>query len=203
MVRNFCLSLLCFSSFCLVAVGSVEWEPLSVPEHFSERDISRYTIRYVSPTGTDSEDCLASQPYNISEGCNPTAAGGQSITYCKTVGYGMVGECLGQYATDCSPEVKDNLMIVVATGSVFGTDNRTLLQAVNFTNLMLRKVTGCAEEIVVSCLKYSEDRFNDIYVQDSRRVAVDGLTFANCGPISNGIAFRNVYNNVVSNSVFR
>jgi len=188
-------------SFAVVEVYS-KWVEIPVPEHFSDRNISNYSVRYVSPWGTDNEDCLASQPYKVREGCNPIPTGGQSITYCKTVGYGLVGECLGNDAGACVPDVQQNLVVVVANGSLIVSDNE-LLVVDNFVNLMLMKAPGCDEELVISCKNFSEDIFNDFYVQNSSNIAVNGLTFAYCGPKSTGMAFRNVYEIVISNSVFR
>ncbi len=202
-ITKFLIVVLLILILVLSLSSCMEWKLLALPEHFSDQNISNYTVRYVSPQGADSEECLVSQPYNISGGCDPRAAGGQVITYCKTVGYGMVGECLGSRYIDCQPDVHQNLIVMVATGDVVATDNRTTLQAYNFVNFMLARVPECEKELTVSCIRFSEDNYTDIYMQDSWNVAVDRLSFAFCGPLSNGIAFRNVYNNVITNSIFR
>ena len=192
-------------AFVLVSSAFVEvyskWTELQIPEHFSDRNVGDYTVRYASPWGTDSEDCLVSQPHNISEGCDPVTPNRQPITYCKTVGYSLVGGCVGHNAIDCVPDVQRNLIVVVANGSVFATYGR--LQVDNFVNLLLMKAPGCDEELAISCMNFTEDVYNGIYIQYSRNIAVNRLTFAHCGPKSNGIAFRDVYEAVVSNSIFR
>lgn len=195
--------LLGFVALSGVATGGEE-STLSVPGHFSNLDINQYTIRYVNLNGADTEECLLSQPlYQTRGGCNATSEG-SPISYCKSVGYSILGNCSGHDYKTCTANVTSNLIIMLSEGENYYDDNENVtVEVKNFENFMIRRIPECTSESIIFCRSYTEEVFNNLFINSSRNIAIDGVTFANCGPKSGGIFIEDSYNAAITNSVFR
>lgn len=169
------------------------------PYGFSDLDIDQYTVRYVSPDGQDSEECLRSQPYPPPSG---DCGRGMGARHCKTIGYGLLGTCVGKDFNNCTSNITSNLITLFYPGSYSYGEISVVLRY--YTNVVIRKVPSCQDEVVFSCHNATESILhNNLYFLSSTNIAVDGVVFTGCGPFSPGAGMFNVTNATFTNSEFR
>lgn len=198
-------ALLCLARISLAADGSG-----FLPDGFSNVDFSQYTVRYVSSEGEDTEACLQSQPYaeaSSQEDCLPQGSL-PAARPCRSIGYALLGHCnlipIEYRDTDCVPEVRTNLMILVHPG-IYDYGESFSVIAINYTNLIIRRLHICSSDNVVTfvCTKFTEVFYNNLYIVSSTNLLIDGITFARCGPKSPGAAMLDVDNATITNCEFR
>jgi len=168
------------------------------PDDFSDVDVANYTVRYVKDGGQDSERCLQDQPYPPPlPGCQPS----ELITYCQTVGYSLLGQCVNNNQT-CIPSVQNNLVVFFCSGTYLYGEKGVKLY--NFTNLIISKVPGSVpnDEVVFSCPKRG-DYFNNFFIFQAVNVGINDIVFSNCGPRSPGATIGRVHNTTMTNCEFR
>lgn len=177
------------------------------PDTFSDTNISRYRVRYVSVYGQDSKECLRNQPYpppSSSSDCQQPPDPESAITHCKTIGYSLLEDCAGLDYTNsnCTAEVTSNLIIMFYPGTyVYYDDLSVVIQ--NYTNLMIRRVPLCLDEVVFSCTRFTNSTYNNLYFISVINLAMDGIVFSRCGPYSPGAAMYNTINATFTSCEFR
>lgn len=177
------------------------------PENFPDTDISQYTVRYVSPNGQDTEDCLQNQPYPPPSdgGCQQPVDPASEASHCGSIGYSLLENCTGTNYTNCTAKITSNLIILFYPGSYGYYDDLSIVVE-NYSNLMIKKVPSCIsnqEEVVFSCNSYRNDLFNNLYFVSAVNLAMDGIVFSRCGPFSPGAAMYNTTNTTITNCEFR
>lgn len=175
------------------------------PENFPDKNISHYTVRYVSPNGQDSEECLLNQPYPPPSGCEPPDSS-STATHCESIGYSLLERCAGLNYTDCTAQVTSNLIILFYPGS-YGYYDKLSVVLQNYTNLMIRRIPSCEttpnDEVIFSCNNYTKDFYNNLYFISAVNLAMDGIVFSRCGPYSPGAGMINTTNATITNCEFR
>lgn len=178
-----------------------------LPESFPDQDISQYTVRYVSPNGQDTEECLQSQPYPPpSEGCQPPSTE-SGVTPCRSIGYSLLERCDGvnYFVTNCTAQVTRNLITFFYPGTYGYYDNLSVV-LFDYNNVMIRKVPSChtsQDEVEFSCNVFTEKLYNNLYFSNVTNLAMDGIVFSRCGPYSPGAAMINTTNATITNCEFR
>ena len=190
----------------LLAAASAGESPDIFPETFTDVDINQYTVRYVSPNGTDSEECLQSQPHpSLASGCQqPDAA--LAASRCRTMAYGLLGRCFDKNYTMCTPGVTSNLIVLFYPGEYIPRPEYGVILA-DYTNVIIRKIPLCGEnredEVIFSCFNFTEMHYNNLYFIDVVNLGIDGIVFSKCGPYSPGSAMIGAHNATITNCEFR
>ena len=180
------------------------------PESFPDTNISQYTVRYVSTYGQDTEECLQNQPYppppSFSGDCQQPPDPESAISHCRTIGYSVLENCTGMNYTNCTAGVTSNLIVMFYPGAYFYYDDLSVDLSVivqNYTNLMIRKVPSCLDEVVFSCTRFTNSVYNNLYFIAVINLAIDGIVFSRCGPYSPGAAMNITINATFTNCEFR
>lgn len=168
-------ALLAFSAPASPSVGSE-----IIPEAFPVRDMSQYTIRYLSESGSDTASCLSNQTYPMNPDSNTTQ-------YCGSLIYALTG---GR-----------NLIVFILPGSYSMGERGIAIY--NYQNIIMSKMPDTSEEVIVRCDRYLEDKFNNLFVMNATNFALNGIIFTGCGSYSTPIRLEESLNAVVSNCTFR
>ena len=157
-----------------------------IPDSFLYRNVSQYTVRYLSETGQDSSSCLDDQGY-------PTPA--NSIEYCRTLTFALTG------SYDFSSENLTRILILALPGSyAFGA---TGIRVYRSNHIVLSRLPGEEGEVVLSCSSFDEFSYNNMYYYESSYIALNDVVFTGCGRQSTALATLSVRNLVLSNTIFR
>ena len=163
-----------------------------IPASFPNRDPSSYTIRYLSQLlGSDSEDCLTSQLHT------GTDSPGAKVQYCRTLRYALTGQHSGQMFQDIH-----NLILVVSPGTYAFNFNGPL-EVSHSSNFIIAKDPLLSGEATFKCDTLREDRFNNLHIFRSENLALQELTFTQCGPFSYAVSLSRVTNLLLRSNTFR
>ncbi len=180
--------------FSLVALGgsqpSAELLSSLIPARFPNRDLSRYTIRYLSQSSSsaDSEACLQPQP--------PQGEANSTLQSCSTIRYSLSGgERSGTTFYNTS-----YLILVVSPGRY--PYNGTI-KLIDFSNIIIAKNPLEADEAVFMCHSKHSRIYNNLFFEGAENIALLGMTFSNCGPLSTGITIRDADNTVINSCIFK
>ncbi len=161
-----------------------------IPARFSPRgDLSSYTIHYLSQSSSsaDSEACLQPQP--------PQGEANSTLQSCSTIRYSLSGgERSGTTFYNTS-----YLILVVSPGKY--PYNGTI-ELIDFSNIIIAKNPLEEDEVVFMC-DGKDDQFNNMYFRVADNIALLGITFSNCGPLSAGITIRKANNVVIDGCSFK
>ena len=184
------------------------------PDGFSGADFSQYTVRYVSnsSSGQDTEACLQSQPLPLPlpqgyEGCMTVesyTAAVPGVVPCRSIGYSLLEECNLLDYRDCVANVTTNLLILVYPG-VYNYGANYSVTVNNYSNLVIRRLPVCEQdgEAELSCTRFIDTLYNNLFIRYSNNLAIDGIVFSRCGSKSPGAAMSNVHNATITNCIFR
>lgn len=170
----------------LLALAVQVWSSEIIPETFPIRDQSRYTIRYLSENGNDTESCLSGHIY-------PPDA--NTVPYCKTLVYALSG---GHHFMSSN---KSNIIVLILPGTYPMGDRG--IEICRYQNIILSRMPATSGEVVVKCSGYLEDDYNNLFVEESVNFALDGIVFTECGSFSTPVRLERSSNAVISNCTFR
>ena len=177
-----------YSVLCVIlatlALVSTQHEQL-IPQEFPQSPDQQYDIRYLAIGGSDSDDCLSSQPYPYN----------LSVVPCGTLRYALTGGYL------LTTENKSNVILLVLPGEYVYGNISIILH--NFRNIIVKKLPGSEGEVIFYCQQYLMDSFNNFYITSSDYIALQELTFTMCGPLSPGMATNEVNHLLIMNCVYR
>ena len=157
-----------------------------IPDSFPARDLSSYTVRYLSESGNDTESCLSGQSYPLTNA---------TTRCCRSFGYSLTG---GHYFRSSN---KSNVIILIFPGNY--TMGKRGVEIFDYYNVILSKMPDTVGEVVIKCNEYFEDDYNNLFVADGVNFALSGLVFTECGSYSTPVRLQNTLNAVISNSIFR
>lgn len=177
-------ALLVFSAPALPTAGSE-----IIPEVFPVRDMSQYTIRYLSESGNDTASCLSNQTYPVDPQQDNT------IQQCGSLIYALSG------GTSFRSYNVRNLIVFILPGS-YSMGERGI-EIYNYQNIVLSKMPDTSGEVIIRCGGYLEDNFNNFYVVNATNFALNGLVYTGCGSYSTPIRIDASLNAVTSNCIFR
>ena len=160
-----------------------------IPDKFPLRDVSRYTVRYLSESGNDTESCLSSQLYPP----DPLAA--SATLHCGSLIYALTG---GQYFRS---DDKSNVIILILPGSYTLGDRG--IEIYDFQNIILSKMPGTFGEVVVKCTRMLEDHYNNFFVVRALNFALTGIVFTKCGSYSTPVRLQDSSNAIIKDCTFR
>ena len=176
------------SSLCVVLACIVAFSEANIiPESFIYRDLSQYTIRYLSERGSDGDSCLENQGY--------PATPNSTIEYCKTFQFALTG------SYNFSTENINRVIVLVRSGSyTFGPTGTRIYHS---NHVIVSRLPGEEEEVKLSCNSLDELNYNNLYYYNSSYIALNGVVFTRCGQQSTALATLSVRNLVVANTTFR
>ena len=158
-----------------------------IPDNFVYRDISQYTVRYVSESGSDSGSCLANQTYPATANAN--------IDYCRTVQFALTG------SYNFSSENISRVIVLALPGRYLLGESG--IKIYHSDHVILSRLPGETREVILSCSKFKEFSFNNLYFYNSSYIAVNGIVLTQCGQQSTALSVLSVKTIVVSNTTFR
>ena len=180
------------AAVCLLAALGLLFQLLGgsaiIPDNFPIRNISLYTVRYLSENGSDTENCLSNQPY-------PPDAPVGSSQHCRSLLYALTG------GLNFKSYDKSNLVVLLLPGSY--SLGEYGIGIYNYSNIILSKLPDTHGEAVVSCDRHLEDDYNNLFVAEAVNFALNGLVFTGCGSYSTPVRLQNSANAVISNCTFR
>ena len=153
-----------------------------IPEMFPVRDMSQYTIRYLFESGNDTASCLSNQTYPMNPDSNTT-----QYCACGSLIYALTG---GR-----------NLIVLILPGSYSMGERGIVIY--NYQNTIMSKMPDTSGEVIVTCDRYLEDNFNNLFVVNATNFALNGIVFTGCGSYSTPIRLEVSFNAVISNCTFR
>lgn len=159
-----------------------------IPEHFPVRDLSQYTVRFLSENGSDTDSCLFGQMY-------PPDTRTGTAQYCGSLSYALTG------GYDVRSGNKSNVIVLILPGS-YPMGERGI-EISHYQNIILSKMPSTSGEVVVKCNKFLEDDYNNFYVVGAVNFALNGIIFSDCGSYSSPARIQDSLNVVVSNCIFR
>ena len=163
--------------------------PKIIPEAFYDRNISQYTIRYLSERGSDTSSCLSNQTYPMDPQQENTTQ------HCKSLIYALSG------GTNYRSDNVRNLIVLILPG-IYSMGERGIA-IFYYQNIVLSKLPDSSGEVIIRCDRYLEDNFNNFYVVHAINFSLDGLVFTGCGSYSTPIRLEDSQNAVISNCTFR
>lgn len=158
-----------------------------IPEGFVYRNLSQYTVRYLSETGRDTNSCLANQDY--------PATADTIIEYCRTLQFALTG------SYKFFSENISRVVVLVRSGNY--TFGATGTKVYHSNHVVLSRLPGDEEEVVLSCSSYDEREYNNLYYYNSSYIALNDVVFTRCGQQSTPLATLSVRKLVVSKTTFR
>ena len=173
---------------CVLLASIVAFsEAKIIPESFIYRDPSLYTIRYLSETGSDTDSCLENQDY--------PATANSTIEYCRTFLFALTG------SYSFSTENINRLIVLVRSGSyTFGPTGTRIYHS---NHVIVSRLPGEEEEVVLSCSSLDELNYNNLYYYNSSYIALNDVVLTQCGQQSTPLATLSVRNLVVAKTTFR
>ena len=167
----------------LLPLGSTD----VIPKSFVYRNVSQYTVRYLSESGRDTGSCLANQDY--------PAALTSKLEYCRTLQFALTG------SYNFSSENISRLIVLVRSGSYsFGA---TGIRIYHSNHIILSKLPGEEGEVLLSCNESTATSYNNLYYYNSSYLSVNDVVLSRCGEYSTALAAISVWRLVVSNTTFR
>lgn len=174
----------------LILAALVWWTKgaIFIPDSFATKDLSAYTIRYLSEDGNDTEACLSSPIHT--EGHQASANG--TVYYCRSLIYTLTG---------FQSRNVSNLIVLILPGS-YSMEERGV-EIYNYQNTILSKMPDTSGEVIIRCDRYLEDNFNNFYVVNAINFALNDVVFTGCGSYSTSVRLQSTINAVISNCTFR
>ena len=162
-------------------------EAAIIPENFVYRDLSQYTVRYLSEAGSDTNSCLENQDYPVT--VNST------IEYCRTFQFALTG------SYNFLTEFINRLIVLVRSGSYrFGPTGTKVYHS---NHVILSRLPGEGGEVVLTCSSLDEFNYNNLYYYNSSYIALNDVVLSQCGQQSTALATLSVRRLVVANTTFR
>ena len=178
-------------AYCLFLLSLYVSGQQSAPStlsHVDNRAFADYTIRYLSLDGSDTEDCLKNQTY-------PPPSSGNRYEACGSLRYAVTGsQAFKSFNVS-------NVMILLWPGE-YGYGSMTMYMT-NFTNIVVSKVPGSEEEVVLHCDDHLSHNYNNIYFTYSSYILLKELVFTGCGSLSPGMATKWVDHIYIQSCIFR
>ena len=182
--------LLCFAVTLHVCAQTSTSSLADLDPKFPGSTITDYTLRYLSTNGNDTEECLQSQSFP------PVSGHGENRSLaCGTLRYAITGSHSFR-SFDVS-----NIVLLIWPGQ-YEYGNVTVYMT-NFTNIVVRKVPGSKEEVVLQCENYLSDAYNNFYFVYSSYVLLKELVFTKCGPLSPGMAMKGTRHVRIEKCIYR
>lgn len=179
-----------FICVVLAYVVAFNGEAKIIPEGFIYRDLSQYTIRYLSERGSDTDSCLENQGY-------PTTPN-STVEHCKTFQFALTG------SYNFSTVNINRVIVLVRPGSY--TFGPTGTRVYHSNHVIVSRLPGEEEdggEVVLSCSSLDELNYNNLYYYNSSYIALNNVVLTGCGQQSTALATLTVRKLVVANSTFR
>lgn len=158
-----------------------------IPKSFLYRNVSQYTVRYLSEAGLDTSSCLANQDY--------PAALTSKTEYCRTLQFALTG------SYNFSSENISRVIVLVRSGSYSFGD--TGIRIYHSNHIILSKLPGEEGEVFLSCYEFADASYNNLYYYNSSYLSVNGVVLSRCGQYSTALAAISVWWLVISNTTFR
>jgi hypothetical protein len=180
-----------WATSCVVLAYIVAFSEASIiPESFNiYRDLSQYTIRYLSERGSDSGSCLENQYF--------PATPNSPIEYCRTFQFALTG------SYNFSTEYINRVIVLVQSGSyTFGPTGTRVYHSNHVIVSRMPEREG-GGEVVLSCNSLDEHNYNNLYYYNSSYIALNDVVLTRCGQQSTALATLSVRNLVIANVTFR
>ncbi len=159
-----------------------------IPSHFTNQNISQYSVRYLSMVGSDGQACLRSQPFPYDR---------IQVQPCRSLRYAVTGG--NEYMTN---NVSNVIVLVLPGKYSYGNVSIWLNYA---ENVAVRKVlsTEIEGEAILNCTEFLPTSYNNFYFVYSNYVLLEGLVFTECGPHSHALSFHVISFLILTNCTFR
>ena len=161
-------------------------------DSFTTKDLSAYTIRYLSEGGRDTEACL-SGPTNAQD----HQVNASTVQYCGSLLYSLTGGNNSLFAGNDSI----SLIVLVLPGTYLMGERG--VKIINHLDIILSKMPESSGEVVFKCNEFNEVDYNNLYFYYTRNVVLNGIVFTECGPYISPVNIQEAVNVTVSNCVFR
>ena len=177
-----------WSTSCVVLACIVAFSEASIiPESFVYRDLSQYTVRFLSEGGSDGDSCLENQYL--------PAAENSTIEYCRTFQFALTG------SYNSSTEYINRVIVLIQSGSyTFGPKGTKIYHS---DHVIVSGMPGEEGEVVLSCNSLDELNYNNLYYYNSSYIALKDVILTRCGEQSTALATCSVRNLVITNVTFR
>ena len=159
-----------------------------VPENFTTSNLTQYTIRYLSEDGNDTDSCLSGQAY-------PPDPWTNTIQYCGSLIYTLTG---GHHFRS---QNINNVIVLVLPGSYPMGEKG--IEILNSQNIILSKMPGTPGEVVFRCNDFLEESYNNLFINSTGNLTLNGIIFTECGSYASPVRLRNTTNTTVSDCTFR
>lgn len=158
-----------------------------VPDSFVYRNVSQYTVRYLSESGRDADSCLTNQDY--------PATLTSKVEYCRTLQFALTG------SYNLISENISRVIVLIRSGSYsFGA---TGIMIYHSNHIILSKLPGEEGEVFLSCNEFAATSYNNLYYYNSSYLSVNGVVLTRCGQYSTALAAVSVWRLMISNTTFR
>lgn len=164
-----------------------------IPESFPDKELSSYTIRYLSQSSSsaDSEACLGPQP--------PQGEANSTLQSCSSVRYSLSGGS----RTGITFFNISYLILLVSSGAYSYGNNAIKLMDISNVIIARNPLETDEAQAVFMCESKQYSMFNNLFFQDSENIAFLNMTFSNCGPYVAGLALMGADNTVIDNCTFK
>ena len=181
----------------LILAATVWWttETILIPENFTTKDISAYTIRYLSEDGNDTESCLSGPVYAQNHQANTSIANDTVKYFCRSLVYALTG---GHYFRFRNVS---NLIVLILPG-IYSMGERGI-EIFDYRNIILSKMSDTSGEVVVKCDEFIEVGFNNLFIKYTSNLVLNEIVFTECGPHASPVRLQNTVNATVSKCTFR
>lgn len=166
-----------------------------IPDSFATKDLSAYTIRYLSEDGNDTEACLSSTMIHAEEGYQ-ASANSTVVHYCRTLTYALTG---GHYYR--STMNMSNLIVLIHPGAY--PMGKRGIEIFHYQNIILSKMPNTLREVVVRCDEFIEEGFNNLFIKYGSNIVLNEIVFTECGPHASPVRLQNTLNATISTCIFR
>ena len=174
-------------SFLFAALVPTSCWASIIPENFVYRNLSQYTVRYLSEKGRDTASCLANQGY--------PAPANSTVEHCRTLLFALTG------SNNISSQYIDRVIVLALSGSYSLGDSGIMIFHSN--HIILSRLPGEGGEVVLSCSQFDEFYYNNLFYFNSTYIALNDVVFTRCGAQSTAIGTLSVRTLVISNIIFR
>ena len=177
----------------LILAAMVWWTKgaVFIPDSFATKDLSAYTIRYLSEDGNDTEACLSNTVHTQDHQAN-TSTANSTVQYCGSLVYSLTGGKNSQ---------SSNLILLVVPGIYLMGKNGTKI--IKHQNIILSKMPDTPGEVVFKCNEYLEEGFNNLFIRNTNNIVLNEIVFTECGPFTSPVNIQNTNNIIVSKCTFR
>ena len=164
--------------------------PAMIPESFTTKDLSAFTIRYLSMDGRDTDACLSSDQ-NLQ--VNTTIIN-NTIQSCGSLSYALTGG-------NSTPLENLNLMVLALPG-VYLLGNRGV-NILHYQDIILSKMPDTSGEVIFKCNEFLEAQYNNLYFFHTTNVTLNEIVFTACGSFISPVNIQQAANVNISKCVFR